>query len=136
NPYIVTLDSSTPGNDQGFPSYRATGLIRRPGFGVTLPSLLVHPLNYNTTTGEEMRLLNPKYPGGTFFVTNQLFEGPPGTFSWLRTPGTISPGPARVTETSIDYNNPIGADAPVCVTVTEANPPEGSLLCGGDPGEP
>jgi cytochrome c peroxidase len=136
NPYIVTLDPSTPGNDQGFPSYRATGMVRRPGFGVTLPSLLVHPLNYNTTTGEEMRLLNPKYPGGTFFVTNQLFEGPPGTFSWLRSPGTISPGADRVTETSIDYNNPIGADAPVCVTVTEANPPEGSLLCGGDPGEP
>ncbi len=136
NPYIVTLDPTTPGNDQGFPSYRATGMVRRPGFGVTLPSLLVHPLNYNTTTGEEMRLLNPKYPGGTFFVTNQLFEGPPGTFSWLRSPATISPGADRVTETSIDYNNPIGADASVCVTVTEANPPEGSLLCGGDPGEP
>ena len=45
-------------------------------------------------------------------------------------------GADRVTETSIDYNNPIGADAPVCVTVTQANPPEGSLLCGGDPGEP
>jgi cytochrome c peroxidase len=136
NPYVVTLDPSTPGNDQGFPSYRATGVIRRPGFGVTLPSLLVHPLNYNTTTGEEMRLLNPKYPGGPFFVTNQLIEGPPGTFTWARTPATISPGADRVTETSIDYNNPIGADLSVCVLVTEANPPEGSMLCGGDPGEP
>src|SRR5580765_1116670 len=71
NPYLATLDPSTPGNDQGFPSYRATGMIRRPGFGVALPSLLVHPLNYNTTTGEEMRLLNPKFPQTSFFVTNQ-----------------------------------------------------------------
>ena len=63
NPYMVTPDPATPGNDQGFPSYRATGMTRRPGFGVTLPSLLVHPLNYNPTTGEEMRLINPGYRG-------------------------------------------------------------------------
>src|SRR5512147_1429494 len=61
NPYAVTVDPSTPGNDQGFPSYRATGVTRRPAFGVTLPPLLVHPLNYNPTTGEEMRLINPLY---------------------------------------------------------------------------
>lgn len=138
NPYLVTHDPATPGNDQGFPSYRATGVARRPGFGVALPPLLVHPLNYNTTTGEEMRLLNPRYPGGTFDVIDQLVEGPPGTFSWSRVQAQVSPGATRLEPgaTAIDYNNPVAADAQVCVTVTEAAPPEGSLLCGGDPGEP
>ncbi len=84
NPYAVSYDPSTPGNDQGFPSYRATGITRRKGFGVTLPALLVHPLNYNPTTGEEMRLINPLYPGGTFDVIDQLVEGPPGTFTWTQ----------------------------------------------------
>jgi cytochrome c peroxidase len=138
NPYAVTHDPTTPGNDQGFPSYRATGITRRPGFGVTLPAFLVHPLNYNPTTGEEMRLLNPRYPGGTFNVTDQLVEGPPGTFTWTRRPATISPGSARVEpgSTAIDYNNPIAPDTPACVITTETIPPEGSTLCGGDPGEP
>ena len=137
NPYAVVPDPSTPGNDQGFPSYRAT-ITRRPGFGVSLPQLLVHPLNYNTTTGEEMRLINPLYPGGTFGVIDQLVEGPAGTFTWQRQDVPISPGADRVEPGSIpiDYNNPISADVPACVTVTEANPPEGSILCGGDPGEP
>jgi cytochrome c peroxidase len=138
NPYLVTPDPTTPGNDQGFPSYRATGVIRRPGFGVTLPSFLTHPLNYNPTTGEEMRLINPDYRGGTFNVIDQLVEGPAGTFTWTRTPAQISPGADRVEQgaTAIDYNNPVGPDAPACVLVTELNPPEGSVLCGGDPGEP
>jgi cytochrome c peroxidase len=137
NPYAMILDTATPGNDQGFPSYRAT-IARRPAFGVTLPHLLVHPLNYNPTTGEEMRLINPGYPGGTFDVIDQLVETSPGTFTWTRTPQQISAGVDRVEPggTHIDYNNPIGADAQTCVVVTELNPPEGSLLCGGDPGEP
>lgn len=140
NPYAVTHDPATPGNDQGFPSYRATGITRRPGFGVTLPPLLVHPLNYNTTTGEEMRLINPRYPGGTFDVIDQLVESPAGSgrYVWTRAPVAISPGSERVEPgpSPIDYNNPVAADAQVCVTVVEANPPEGSILCGGDPGEP
>jgi cytochrome c peroxidase len=138
NPYQVTLDSGTPGNDQGFPSYRATGVARRPGFGVDLPPLLVHPLNYNPTTGEEMRLINSEYPGGPFDVVDQLVEDPPGTFTWRTVSVAITPGADRVEagEVPIDYNNPIAADPFVCVLVTEANPPEGSLLCGGDPGEP
>jgi cytochrome c peroxidase len=99
NPYIVTADPSTPGNDNGFPSYRATGMIRRPGFGVTLPALLVHPLNYNPTTGEEMRLINPQYPGGTFGVVDQLVQcndpvlGPttPGCDGTITVPGPTGP---------------------------------------------
>ena len=80
NPYLVTLDTVTPGNAQGYPSYRATGVTRRPGFGVTLPPLLVDPLNYNPTTGEEMRLLNPDYTGGRFSIPDELIQcsGPEG----------------------------------------------------------
>ena len=74
NPYLATLDTLTPGNAQGFPSYRATGVTRRPGFGVTLPPLLVDPLNYNPTTGEEMRLLNPDYMGGQFSIPDELIQ--------------------------------------------------------------
>jgi hypothetical protein len=140
NPYLATYDPATPGNDQGFPSYRATGLTRRPGFGVTLPPLLVHPLNYNTTTGEEMRLINPRYRGGPFSVTNELVETPPGsgTYTWTRIPVNILPGVDRVEPgpSPIDYNNPVSADPGSCVLTTEFNPPEGSILCGGDPGEP
>jgi cytochrome c peroxidase len=143
NPYVATPDPATPGNDNGFPSYRATGVIRRPGFGVTLPSFLVHPLNYNPTTGEEMRLINPEYPGGTFNVIDQLvLSGDPltGTYTWTTTSANISPGSSRINvtepETHIDYNNPIGADVPFCAISLETAPPEGALLCGGDPGEP
>jgi cytochrome c peroxidase len=110
NPYIVTYDPATPGNDNGFPSYRATGMTRRPGFGVTLPFLLTHPLNYNPTTGEEMRLINPGYPGGTFGVVNELVKcdtaaglaltanapnGCGGTFTVVRTPplANVTTGP-------------------------------------------
>jgi len=141
NPYLVTFDPSTPGNDSGFPSYRATGITRRPGFGVTLPSLLIHPLNYNPTTGEEMRLINSLYPGGTFNVVDHLeLVGDPvtGTYTWITTPATISPGAVRVKpgESPIDYNNPVAADPFTCVVSLELVPPEGALLCGGDPGEP
>jgi hypothetical protein len=148
NPYLSTLDPGTPGNDQGFPSYRATGMTRRPSFGVTLPSLLVHPLNYNTTTGEEMRLVNPLYSGGTFSVVDQLVLTDPGdpnatppvpaTYTWTYMPATISSGASRIEpgEAEIDYNNPIPADTFFCAISLELTPPEGSFLCGGDPGEP
>jgi len=141
NPYGVTYEPLIPGNDQGFPSYRATGVTRRPGFGVTLPSFLVHPLNYNPTTGEEMRLLNPGYLGGNFNVVDELVQtsgepGGVGTYEWTYVNSPISPGADRVFETAIDYNNPIPADDPFCAISLELTPPEGSLLCGGDPGEP
>src|SRR5919201_1269231 len=80
NPYSMALDPGTPGNDQGFPSYRTT-ITRRQGFGVTLPQFLIHPLNYNPNIGEEMRLLNPAYAGGQWQVPDELLEDPnnPGT---------------------------------------------------------
>ncbi len=62
NPYAVAPDPATPVNAQGFPSYRTT-IKRRPSFlPQPLPQFLVHPLNYNPNTGEEMRLLNPAFP--------------------------------------------------------------------------
>ncbi|HEU4384880.1 MAG TPA: hypothetical protein VFR85_15460, partial [Anaeromyxobacteraceae bacterium] len=150
NPYLFTPDPATPGNDQGFPSYRSS-IVRRPGFGVDLQGSFqfhVHPLNYNTTTGEEMRLINPNYGGGTFDVVDQLvLDGDPltGTYSWTYTPATISPGADRMEpgEAAIDYNSPITRDTGgagpggfFCVVSLELAPPEGALLCGGDPGEP
>ena len=148
NPYAFTLDPLTPGNDQGFPSYRSN-IVRRHSFTAqTLPQLLVHPLNYNTTTGEEMRLINPKYPGGVFNATERLIQLG-NVYRWLRVPRIISSGASRVApgEAQIDYNNPVAPD-PInpgaltaflpgpCVISLELNPPEGALLCGGDPGEP
>ncbi len=152
NPYLVTPDPSTPGNDQGFPSYRATGVTRRPGFGVTLPALLVDPLNYNPTTGEEMRLINKDYPGGQFDIPDQLVQcglgdpnqspqcpNDPNTWIWTYKTVTVTPGADRVQvgEAAISYNAPFASDVlTTCITTTEAVPPEGSILCGGDPGEP
>jgi cytochrome c peroxidase len=141
NPYAFAPDPGTPGNDQGFPSYRSN-ITRRPSFlPQPLPQFHVHPLNYNTLTGEEMRLINPNFPETEFDVIDQLvLDGDPltGTYTWVTTTTTISAGADRVEEGSIpiDYNNPIGTDDPVCVTVIEVVPPEGAILCGGDPGEP
>ncbi len=170
NPYQVSFDPATPGNDQGFPSYRTNPatFIRRPGFGVTLPSLLTHPLNYNPTTGEEMRLLNPGYGGGRFGVVDQLVRcdtplghttagcegtrtapgpagpvttGPfsPDRYVWRYENVRISSGSQRIAAgepAPIDYNNPVKADVFFCAISLELTPPEGSTLCGGDPGEP
>ncbi|HET8541872.1 MAG TPA: cytochrome c peroxidase [Anaeromyxobacter sp.] len=167
NPYAMALCSAmagqpvlvqnTPGNEQGFPAYCAT-ITRRAGFGVTLPPLLVHPLNYNTGSGEEMRLLNVNYPGGAFDVPAELVQctvpnDPPGCpeipdpnrWVWRFATVEISPGSARIEEgeAALDHNAPIAADVVptdpstfVCVTSLEAFPPEGSIMCGGDPGEP
>jgi hypothetical protein len=67
-----------------------------------LPDLLVHPLNYNPANGEEMRLLNPSYPGGEFDVPDELFQDldrdPTGnTWNWsFRTVrGHAGRGPRR-----------------------------------------
>jgi hypothetical protein len=138
NPYALALDPATPGNDQGFPSYRTT-INRRPAFGVTLPQLLVHPLNYNPNIGEEMRLLNPDFAGAAWQVPEELVQDPvnPTRFNWIYKTVTVSPGAGRVDETAIDYNSPHKPDSNVCIASTEAFPvPEGSTVCGGDPGEP
>ncbi|HSB69947.1 MAG TPA: hypothetical protein VLT62_11495 [Candidatus Methylomirabilis sp.] len=162
NPYTVTTNCSDaqgaiPGNDQGFPTYCTNGgFVRRPGFGVTLPPLLVHPLNYNPTTGEEMRLLNSGYPGGPWFVPDEPVQiANTNLFLWTYRRVQVTPGADRVEpgEVPIDYNSPIPPDAPVfpnslllttlsldrpanCIVTTETIPPEGSTVCGGDPGEP
>lgn len=157
NPYLVTPDPATPGTDQLFPSYRATGVVRRPSFGgVTLPALLVDPLNYNPTTGEEMRLLNSHYVSGTARIPDQLVQctdpsvtagniglelkcpaiADPNTYVWTYKTVTLSDG-VRVNEgAAIDYNAPFIADTMACIVQAEAVPPEGSIICGGDPGEP
>src|ERR1700749_731798 len=44
NPYLFAADPGTPGNDQGFPSYRSR-INRRPSFLPTpLPQFHLHPL--------------------------------------------------------------------------------------------
>ena len=134
-----------PGTDQGFAS-RCTDaqFIRRPSFGVTLPPLLVHPLNYNPTIGEQMRLLNPNYPGGTFNVTNSggnpqivdVCPNPvPAAAAFFNVPIQVSSG-ARLGGESheIDYNSPVVRDVIACIPNTEI--PEVGFLLGGDPGEP
>lgn len=150
NPYAVTLDTVTPGNFDGSPSYRST-IVRRPSFsaaggtllqpGPALPAFLVHPLNYNPTDGEEMRLLNRRYPGGSFDVPDELFQNlaadPTGnTWNWTFKTVDVSPGRVRVDGPHIDYNGPLAPDPFTCVTNLEVVPPEGTQLCGGDPGEP
>src|SRR5437773_9173297 len=85
NPYGYTWGAACndasgliPGNEQGYPTYctNSSVFIRRPTFSaVTLPPLLVHPLNYNPQTGfgAQMRLLNPNYAGGTFNATSVCY---------------------------------------------------------------
>jgi cytochrome c peroxidase len=156
NPYAVARDPITPGTFEipPFPSYRST-ITRRPSFlptptnpaptlldpGAPLPQFLVHGLNYNPTTGEEMRLLNSRYIGGRFKIPDQLYldlaRDPTGnTWNWTFKTVTVSPGAGRVTDAEIDYNGPVGADPFTCVSNLELVPPEGTILCGRDPGEP
>src|SRR6266568_4004629 len=196
DPVVWGLIRNTPGTTQItgsptapiYPAYCTTSaVVRRPGFGVTLPPLLVHPLNYNPTDGEEMRLLNPGYSGGRWVVPDELVQCseastlPVGTpvrtlcalrgFSptdwlWSYKSVLITNG-SRVLETEIDYNAPVRPDVAnntgaltaftlaavasnttlgllgattaldqTCVTSLEVFPPEGDLMCGGDPGEP
>jgi cytochrome c peroxidase len=156
NPYRVTLCASlpdappliqgtpgagsgiTPGVGPEYPSYCTdpARFTRRPAFGVTLPPLLVDPLNYNPTTGEEMRLLNQAFPGGEFDATSmcESLDATPCTPE--PTTITVSPGAGRIGDdgAAIDYNTPLARDTPVCILSTET--PEGVALCGGDPGEP
>jgi cytochrome c peroxidase len=134
NPYNVALCSSlplavdplvrnTPGTTQItgsptaaiYPAYCTTAsVVRRPGFGVTLPPLLVHPLNYNPTDGEEMRLINPAYGGGRWVVPleiNQPFpQLLPNLWRWTYRRVKVTAGSGRVAEAEIDYNAPIRPD--------------------------
>jgi cytochrome c peroxidase len=157
NPYAVTADTVTPGNFDGYPSYKST-ITRRPNLtagtsllspGTALPAFNVHPLNYNPPTGEEMRLLNSEYRGSLggnalgrlWFSPNQLIHPfpnfLPNLWAWTFRMITVSRGDqGRVTDTEIDYNGPHRMDPFLCVTNLELVPPEGTTLCGMDPGEP
>jgi hypothetical protein len=81
DPYAFEAAPDVAGNAQGWPSYRSTHPRRRSflphgctyedpvpqGFVACDDSLLgrflVHPLNYNHSTGQEMRLINPEFAG-------------------------------------------------------------------------
>lgn len=122
---------------------------------VPLAGHIIHPLNYNFQGGEELRILNRDFVGAEWItsVPDRFDEASGGTagFTVTTLPSgqlrydfnyrdiTVSPGDERIEldEVAIDYNSPMAPDPLVCVTTVEPiPPPEGSLLCGGDPGEP
>ena len=113
NPYVYTWGAACndakgliPGNAQGFPTYCTNStFIRRPTFSaVTLPPLVLHPLNYNPQTGfgAQMRLLNPNYAGGSLKVSGTM-------------PDPTSP--AGVTSTGICYGIGVASCTPVTQTI-------------------
>jgi hypothetical protein len=176
NPYQFALDPTVRGNDQGWPSYRLTQPRRRsfifrngngqpcaPGSaGCTerpLDRHLIHPLNYNHSTGEELRLLNIAYEGGDWMVPGPLVQTGETSYEFTYVPIVVSPGEDRIEddEAAIDFNSPIAPDTEACIISVDqfftgaageffsAGPasglpfsvvPEGSTICGGDPGEP
>jgi cytochrome c peroxidase len=163
NPYAVTTvcnDAAgpVPGNGEfefgiqvlpNWPSYCST-IVRRPSFGgVVLPPLLVHPLNYNPTTGTEMRLINSQFPGGGFNNTsvctcmpaaNQYPGSPYMTCTELPKPflgiGTSNLG-CRPNQSVIQVSSgasrlPPGSDADIDYNTAYANersPSPGGLSC-------
>ncbi len=94
DPYAFVLDPTVRGNAQGWPSYRLTqprrrSFIYRDGAGqpcapgssgcgeVLLPGHLIHPLNYNHSTGEELRLLSIEFEGASVArFADQLLPNP------------------------------------------------------------
>lgn len=124
---------------------------------VPLAGHIIHPLNYNFQGGEELRLLNIDFVGADWITTTpDRFnpDDPTGGaegFTVTTLPNgqlqydfnymdiTVSSGEDRIEddEVAIDYNSPFAPDDYLCVlTVEPIPPPEGSLLCGGDTGEP
>jgi hypothetical protein len=171
NPYAIELAPDVPGNAQGFPSYRSTHPRRRsfiyrnaagepcapgtPGCNeVPLARHVVHPLNYNHSTGEELRLLNIEFEGADWMVPFELVLVDPGdplgeppipaSYEWTYAPVFVSPGEDRIEddEAAPDFNSPIAPDTVTTIrtvdmhTSTTGPVPEGSLVTGGDPGEP
>jgi len=168
NPYVYTWGAAcndasgpVPGNEQGYPTY-CTGstFIRRPTFSaVTLPPLLLHPLNYNPQTGfgAQMRLLNPNYAGGTFNSTSVCYGMGTSCTPFSQTINVSSGAsrglgvgtPTAPGDTEIDMNVSIGRALPFCQTNPEPIPITGTYgststafdsenltTCGSDPGEP
>ncbi len=120
---------------------------------VLLERHVIHPLNYNYQGGEELRILNINFEGADWIAPNPCtgtgLGGADCTATTLPNGQirydftyhdiTVSPGDDRVeeNEVAIDYNSPIAPASVFCVTTVEPiPPPEGSLLCGADPGEP
>jgi len=164
NPYAIARDPSVGGNYQGFPSYRTTlsrrrsfvyrdvtGQPCRPGFPgcneITLPGFVIHPLNYNHMSGEELRLLNVEFEGAEWTVPDQLIgpyvdhvdpTNPLGEYVWSYRDILVSAGEDRIEddEAAIDFNSPIAPDAPFSLVTVEPIPAEGARVTGGDPGEP
>jgi cytochrome c peroxidase len=161
NPYQIALAPELGVNPQGFPSYVSTQARRRsfvyrdaagqpcppgtPGCNeVPLPPFVVHPLNYNHMSGEELRLLNIDFEGAPWEIPDQLFgpfvdpNGGPNAYVWSYRPIEVSPGEDRIDEeeAAIDFNSPIKPDATFTLLSTEPIPEEGALVTGGDPGEP
>lgn len=178
NPYAIAA-IGVEGNPQGFSSYISTTQRRRSylytnangdvvggcsydaAAGLPLcddsimQPFLIHPLNYNHMNGEELRLLNPEYPGGLFDVpshyvqcgvgdpdeppfcevetTANSLNGPvvspandPNRYVWVYETLEISAGDDRVEETSIDHNSPMAPDVDTTTTTYPAT-------YGGDP---
>ena len=106
-----------------------------------MPDLLVHPLNYNPTNGEEMRLLNPGYPGGEFSIPDELFQdlghgSDRNTWNWTFKTVEVTPGADRVEETEIDYNGPVAPDPFTCVTTWSWFRPRGPRCAETTPASP
>jgi cytochrome c peroxidase len=78
--YITGGPASTSTSIQRRRSYLPHGCDYNPATSVPacndalLPPFVVHPLNYNHMNGEELRLLNPNYPGGEFDVPAELVQ--------------------------------------------------------------
>jgi cytochrome c peroxidase len=168
NPYVYTWGAAcndasgpVPGNEQGYPTYcTSSAFIRRPTFSaVTLPPLMVHPLNYNPQSafGAQMRILNPNYAGGTFNATSVCYIiGPsctPKSQTINVTSGAsrgLSVGTATAPgDTEISMNVSVGRALPFCQINPEPIPITGTYgvnstafdsenltTCGSDPGEP
>jgi len=146
NPYATascprnSVGQATSGNDQGYPA-RCTAIHRRRSFlppGCTydpstglppcndalLPQFLVHPLNYDPLTGEQMRLLDPAFAGVASFLD------PSG-----RDLGPISAGATRIhpgDDPVLDFNSPLVADTRTDGDAGEPAGYSGAAVCGND----
>lgn len=168
DPYITVTGAACndasgaqPFNFTGYPAYcTGASFIRRPSFrfdalGNLLPEppLPVHGLNYNPTTGAEMRMLNPSYAGTAGFVNSgtvlvpQLFGAPVSTATGVcYTLGTsctpvattinVTPGASRglaVGDHEINYSTAMARKLPFCQTNPEPVPLGGVDVATGLP---
>ena len=163
NPYAFALEPDVRGNDQGWPSYRLTQSRRRsfiyrtaagapcaPGTAgcsqVPLERHLIHPLNYNHSTGEELRLLNGEFEGlpcpdpettiDCWMVPEELVLETDGTYAFEYEPVPVSAGELRVEddEAAPDFNSPIEPDIEECIIAVDqffVGPPTSPFYSAG-----